>query len=128
MPLITPVDVKAYSTFPQVQERADSLLIQDILEAEIDIEEEVGHLFTDPEFQPIPTRVKLAAQKLAQYYALFNSDEELARGIKQERHENYSYTRDGESVQKPDVLKLLAPYIKKQEPSKKGTNMRMRII
>ncbi|MBX0319756.1 protein YqbG [Shouchella clausii] len=125
MPLITPADVKAYSTFPQVQNRADELLAQDILEAEIEIEEITGHLFTDEEFNPLPARVKLAAQKLAQFYAIINSDEALARGIKQERFENYSYTlADGENVSEPDVRSLLAPYIRVPH-RRKGVEMRM---
>ncbi|TES56182.1 DUF3199 family protein [Halalkalibacterium halodurans] len=128
MALITPQDVKDYTTFPIVKNRPDKLLEDDILEAEIEIESVTGHRFTDPEFNPLPRPVKLAAIKLAQFYAVLNSDEDRARGVKQERFENYSYTfADGQNIQKPDIGFLLAKYIRKDDPER-GVKMRMRII
>lgn len=128
MAIIIPKDVKEYTTFPRVKNRPDRLLEQDILEAEVEIEEVTGHLFTDPKYDPLPPRVKLAAIKLAQFYALVNSDENLARGVKQERFENYSYTlADGQSIAKPDIGALLAKY-REKEGVKKGVRMRMTAI
>ncbi|ANB57379.1 hypothetical protein GFC29_3123 [Anoxybacillus sp. B7M1] len=125
--LITPADLKAYSVFDVVKERPDSLLEQDIIEAEVEIESIVGHDFS--EYDPLPEKAKLALLKMAQFFALINSDESITKGIKSEKIGDYSYTlSDGQSIKKPDVYNLLKEYIK-TEPSRIGSvNLRMRAL
>ena len=128
--LITPADVIGYSVFEQVKGREEKLLEQDILEAEIEVRKIAGHDFSAPEYTPLPAEVKLALQKLAQYYALVNSDESLSKGIKSEKIGDYSYTvSEGSSTAKPDVFDLLGTFIKKDKPTDIGTaRMRLRSL
>lgn len=128
--LITHDDVISYSVFDQVKSREKSLLEKDILEAEIEVRKIAGHDFSAPEYTPLPAEVKLALQKLAQYYALVNSDESLSKGIKSEKIGDYSYTvSEGSSTAKPDVSALLSSFIKKDEPADPGTaRMRLRSL
>ncbi|WP_203363080.1 DUF3199 family protein [Bacillus sp. REN10] len=128
--LITPDDVISYSVFEQVKSRDTKLLEQDILEAEIEVRRIAGHDFSAPEYTPLPAEVKLALQKLAQYYALVNSDESLSKGIKSEKIGDYSYTAsEGSGNAKPDVSALLSAFIKKDEPADPGTaRMRLRSL
>jgi hypothetical protein len=123
--LITPSDLKAYSVFDVVKERPDELLEQDILEAEVEIESIVGHDFS--EYDPLPEKAKLALLKMAQFFALINSDESITKGIKSEKIGDYSYTlSDGQSIKKPDVYNLLKEYI---EPSQIGSvNLKVRAL
>ncbi|OAT71883.1 protein YqbG [Parageobacillus thermoglucosidasius] len=108
--LITPADLKAYSVFDVVKERPDSLLEQDIIEAEVEIESIVGHDFS--EYDPLPEKAKLALLKMAQFFALVNSDESIVKGYKSEKIGDYSYTLgDGSVLRKPDVYGLLKEYI-----------------
>ncbi|EID42862.1 DUF3199 family protein [Parageobacillus thermoglucosidasius] len=108
--LITPADLKAYSVFDIVKERPDSLLEQDIIEAEVEIESIVGHDFS--EYDPLPEKAKLALLKMAQFFALVNSDESIVKGYKSEKIGDYSYTLgDGSVLRKPDVYGLLKEYI-----------------
>ncbi|BDG48780.1 DUF3199 family protein [Parageobacillus sp. KH3-4] len=108
--LITPADLKAYSVFDVVKERSDSLLEQDIIEAEVEIESIVGHDFS--EYDPLPEKAKLALLKMAQFFALINSDESIVKGYKSEKIGDYSYTLgDGSVLRKPDVYGLLKEYI-----------------
>lgn len=108
--LITPSDLKAYSVFDVVKERPDELLEQDILEAEVEIESIVGHDFS--EYDPLPEKAKLALLKMAQFFALVNSDESIVKGYKSEKIGDYSYTLgDGSVLRKPDVYGLLKEYI-----------------
>jgi hypothetical protein len=125
--LITPDDLKSYSVFDVVKSRPDSLLEKDILEAEVEIESIVGHDFS--EYSPLPNKAKLALLKMAQFFALINSDESITKGIKSEKIGDYSYTlSDGQNIKKPDVYNLLKEYIK-TEPSRIGTvNLRMRSL
>lgn len=123
--LITPSDLKAYSVFDVVKERPDELLEQDILEAEVEIESIVGHDFS--QYNQLPDKAKLALLKMAQFFALINSDESITKGIKSEKIGDYSYTlSDGQGIKKPDVYNLLKEYI---EPSQIGSvNLRMRAL
>ncbi|MCM2674089.1 protein YqbG [Alkalicoccobacillus plakortidis] len=126
--LITPSDVKAYTTFKKVKNRPEPQLEMDILEATTEAERYVGHDFSDTDiYDPLPTKVRLALLKLAQFYALINSDESIAKGYKSEKFENYSYTlADGESVRKPDVSVLLRDYVVLPVPKETG-NVKMRM-
>ncbi|WP_046180384.1 protein YqbG [Domibacillus tundrae] len=125
--LIDPTDLTSYTEFDVVKERPTELLDQDILEAETEVEQIVGHDFTGEEYVPLPPKARLALLKLAQYYALTNSDESLAKGIKSEKIGDYSYTVSETSANsKPDVSGLLKSFIKKEEPVDPG-NVRLRI-
>ncbi|OMI25532.1 hypothetical protein BTA31_17990 [Bacillus haynesii] len=110
--LITPDEVIAYSVFDTVKARPDDLLQHDILEAETEIQNIAGHDFSGEKYQPLPEKVKLALLKLAQYFALINSDESIVKGYKSEKIGDYSYTLgDGQTIQKPDVANLLKDFV-----------------
>ena len=111
--MITPQDVKSYTTFEAVKNREDSQLQQDIIEAKAEIKRVCGHTFNDTEKYPtLPEDAKLAWIKLAQFFALINSDESITKGITSENLGDYSYTlADGTVLRKPDVFNLLSDYI-----------------
>lgn len=126
---ITPAELKAYSVFEAVIERADNHLMMDILEAET----YVRKLITKPleEHNPLPVTLRLALLKVAQYFALVNGDESIVKGYKSEKMGDYSYTMaDGSSMSMPDVSDLLDEYIDKDEPSGSNGNvfLRMRVL
>ena len=124
---ITPAELKAYSVFEDVIDRADDLLEMDILEAETYIEGELGK--TLDEFDPLPKKLHLALLKVAQYFALVNSDESIVKGYKSEKMGDYSYSlADGSSMSMPDVSSLLDYYIEKEEPSDGNVFLRMRAL
>ena len=125
--LITSEELVNYTAFDQVKNREGDLLELDILEAEVEIKIIVGHDFTDEAYQPLPPAARLAILKLAQYFALVNSDESLTKGIKSEKIGDYSYTvSEGSGNTMPDVSNLLKPFIKKEEPADPG-NVRLRM-
>ncbi|MCY8341141.1 DUF3199 family protein [Bacillus licheniformis] len=122
--LITPEEVIAYSVFEAVKSRPENLLQHDILEAETEIHSIVGHNFSDEKYQPLPEKVKLALLKMAQYFALINSDESIVKGYKSEKIGDYSYTLgDGQTIQKPDVENLLKDFVEdpNDPPDGKGS-------
>ncbi|WYU49970.1 DUF3199 family protein [Bacillus sp. FSL K6-0047] len=120
---ITPDDLKEYSSFSVIQKRSDVHLRNDIVEAEVEIKRLAGQDFSD--YEELPEAVKIATLKMAQYFALTNADQAMAKGIKQERFENYSYTLEGR--EKPDVSGLLSAYVKK--PIKDDTaRVRLRVL
>ncbi|MDO7787131.1 protein YqbG [Desulforamulus aquiferis] len=128
MPLITAQQVKDYSVFEAVKGRPDALLGYDILQAETEVFQEVGHKFDSVEYPTLPQEVELALVKLTEYYALVNSDESIAKGYKSEKIGDYSYTLgDGTVVQKPAISSLLSAYIK-SSPGSGKVNFRMRSI
>ncbi|MGE8207676.1 protein YqbG [Heyndrickxia sp. NPDC080065] len=125
--LIAPSDLKDYTDFETVKERDSKKLEKDILEAEVEVESIVGHDFSDEEYKPLPDKAKLAMLKMAQYFALINSDESIIKGYKSEKISDYSYTlADGNSLRKPDVYTLLKDFI--ANPENKGFRLRMRSI
>lgn len=127
--LITPEEIKDYTSFAAVKKRSDGQLKSDILEATVEAKGIVGHDFSGPEYTPLPDEVRLALIKLAQFYALINADESMTKGYKSERFENYSYTLpDGNPIRKPDLLSLLNDFIKKDEPVETNSRWKMRII
>lgn len=124
---ITPVDLKAHSVFQAVIERADNHLKMDILEAETYVRKKI----TKPleEHNPLPATLRLALLKVAEFFALANSDESMAKGIKSEKIGDYSYTlSDGSSASIPDVADLLDEFIDKDAPSDGNVFIRMRAL
>ncbi|WP_029878482.1 protein YqbG, partial [Bacillus subtilis] len=72
-----------------------------------------GHRFEDSLYDPLPGKVKLALLKLAQYFALVNSDESASSSYQSEKMGDYSYTVSGEGgIQRPEVYHLLEEFIK----------------
>ncbi|MFL0361440.1 DUF3199 family protein [Pseudobacillus sp. 179-B 2D1 NHS] len=127
MLLITPTDVIAYSVFDAVKERPAPLLEQDILEAEIEIESIVGHDFS--EVALLPDKVRLALLKMAQFYALINSDESIVKGYISEKIGDYSYTlANGQTIRKPDIKSLLKEFIKAEPTDSGGIQLRLRAL
>lgn len=124
---ITPQEIKDYSVFEDVIERSDALLEMDILEAETYIE---GRLKKPlGEFIPIPEKLRLALLKVAQYFALVNSDESIVKGYKSEKMGDYSYTlSDGSLMSIPDVSGLLDEYIEKDVSSDGNVFLRIRAL
>lgn len=124
---ITPQEIKDYSVFEDVIERSDALLEMDILEAETYIE---GRLKKPlGEFIPIPEKLRLALLKVAQYFALVNSDESIVKGYKSEKMGDYSYTlSDGSIMSIPDVSGLLDEYIEKDASSDGNVFLRIRAL
>lgn len=124
---ITPAELKAYSVFEGVNDRSDNLLQMDILEAETYIESELGKSLG--EFTPLPEKLRLALLKVAQYFALVNSDESMAKGYKSEKIGDYSYTlSDGSTMSMPDVSALLKDYTDKAESSDGNVFLRIRAL
>lgn len=126
--MITPQDVMEYTVFEDVKSRAVSLLDQDILEAQVEITEITGHGFSDPEYNPLPPKAKLAFLKMTQFFALINGDESIVKGYTSEKMGDYSYQLgNGSTIRKPDVFSLLKEYITKTEPLG-TTKIRMRSL
>ncbi|XWU17245.1 protein YqbG [Bacillus subtilis] len=111
--LIEPTDVASYSVYDRVKNRPEELLAQDIIEAEAEAALITGHRFEDSLYDPLPGKVKLALVKLAQYFALINSDESASSSYQSEKMGDYSYTVSGEGgIQRPEVYHLLEEFIK----------------
>ena len=124
---ITPTDLKAYSVFEAVIERADDHLRMDILEAETYVRKKIPKPLE--EHDPLPETLRLALLKVAEFFALVNSDESIAKGIKSEKIGDYSYTlSDGSSASVPDVSDLLDEFIDKGALSGGNVFLRMRAL
>ena len=124
---ITPEELKQYSVFEDVLERPDPLLKMDILEAETYINKKISRPLT--ELVPLPETLRLALLKVAQYFALVNSDESINKGYKSEKIGDYSYTlSDGSSVSVPDVTDLIADFIDVTVPTEGNVFLRMRAL
>lgn len=124
---ITPTDLKAYSTFEAVQNRPDPQLKMDILEAETYVNSKIEKPLK--EYDDLPTELKLALLKVAQFYALINGDESIIKGYKSEKIGDYSYTlSDGSSLSMPDVSGLLDGFMPKDDKKRDGVFLRMRPI
>lgn len=127
-PLIRTEQIIEYTEFDAVKARAPAKLESDILQAEIELFNKVGHKFSDSKYNPLPAEVQLALIKLAEYYALVNSDESLAKGYKSESLGSYSYTlSDGTSISKPSIDLLIADYVVKAAP-KRPVSFKMRAL
>lgn len=128
MALITPQEIIDYTVFKKVKARPTQLLEMDILQAETEVFEEVGHDFSDPILYPVlPPEARLALVQLGQYYALINGDESIAKGIKSESIGGYSYTLDnGQIISKASILAMLRKF--KVQPVQGNVKMRMRLL
>lgn len=128
MALITPEQVVAYTDFESVKARAPSKLVSDILQAETELFTKAGHRFDVPAYIPLPAPAELALIKLAEYYALMNCDESVAKGYSSEKLGDYSYTLpDGRTISKPAIDLLIAEYVQKQAP-KRPVSFKMRAL
>ena len=128
MALIIPQQVIDYTEFEAVKAREPTKLKSDILQAETELFSKAGHRFDAPDYIPLPGAVELALIKLAEYYALVNSDESIAKGYSSERLGDYSYTlSDGRTISKPAIDLLIADYIQKAAP-KRPVSFRMRAL
>jgi hypothetical protein len=124
---ITPSDLKSYSVFEDVLERDDDHLKMDILEAVTYVESKLEKPFE--EYKPLPDKLKLALLKVAQFFALVNSDESMAKGYKSEKIGDYSYTlQDGSKLTIPDISDLISEFVKKEESSNGNVFLRMRAL
>ncbi|AGK52029.1 protein YqbG [Bacillus sp. 1NLA3E] len=135
MPRITAADVIGYTVFDKVKQRPPTLLEMDIIEADQEIKSIVGHTFNgvdtegNPLYPALPPEVEIAYLKMAQFFALINSDESITKGYQSERIGDYSYTlANGQTVRKPDVFDLLSAYIQEKEKTTGNTRMKMRSI
>ncbi|ETT85606.1 MULTISPECIES: DUF3199 family protein [Bacillus] len=130
MPLITAQELIDYTVLPEVKKRPVPLLEQDILEAEIEINNipNIANFADKTKFPVIPEEVILACKKLAQYYAYTNADTTAMKGIKSESigGGDYSYTKDINGVPKPSVLYLLKKFM--VDAGKKKVTFKMRAI
>lgn len=116
MTVISPEQLRAYTSFKVVKKRPDDLLLQDIYEAEVHINAKLGKPLD--EHSPLPKQLGLATLKVAQFFALVNGDEARAKGIKSEKISDYSYTlSDGDELKLPDVAILLGDYAKQEKIS-----------
>ena len=114
MAVITPAQLREFSAFEAVKERSDGLLTEDILEAEIHINARLEVPLD--EHDPLPSQLRLAMLKVAQFFALINSDESRVKGIKSEKMSDYSYTlADGNELRLPDISVLLGDYARQEE-------------
>lgn len=124
--MIEPADLIGYTAFDVVKQRATEALKFDIIQAKQDIFAFTGQTFTDPKYAPtLPDEVKLAFIKVAEYYALVNSDESLVKGIKSEKIGDYSYQVGEGKLQSFSLDNLLAGHI---ILGKSGLRFRMRSI
>lgn len=125
--MISPAEVKDYTVFDSVKERADVQLSMDIIQAQQDIFSFAGHKFTDEQYSTLPTEVKLAFIKLTEFYALTNSDESLAKGIKTEKIGDYQYSLgDGGTIQNFSLETLLSEHV--QTTGQKRMRFKMRSL
>lgn len=122
--MITPQDVLDYTSYESVKNRTPDQLRFDIIQAREDIFKYCGHDFS--EYETLPEEVELAFIKVAEYYALINSDEGVAKGIKSEKLGDYSYTLGDGKVQELKIGNLLHNYVK--DSARRGTSFRMRSL
>ena len=113
-PWISPDDVKEYTDYPEVAERSEGKLKQDILRAEMKIIKITNNRFDDDEKYPeIPEQVKLATILVAEAYAK-NLVEHATKKIKSETFDDYSYelteTKDID-ISGLDLDELLADFV-----------------
>ena len=113
-PWISPDDVKEYTDYPEVAERSEGKLKQDILRAEMKIIKITNNRFDDDEEYPeIPEQVKLATILVAEAYAK-NLVERATKKIKSETFDDYSYelteTKDID-ISGLDLDELLADFV-----------------
>ena len=93
-PWVTPEELKEYTEFEEVKNRADSKLKIDISRAESWVINYCNNRFDDPEKYPeIPENVKTAVLLIAEAYA-HNAVEQTKVRLKSETFDDYSYTAE----------------------------------
>lgn len=131
MSYITPKELKTYSEFESVQERSDEGLLLDIIEAESDLESTLRQpisVVLDVDGK-LPEKLRIALLKLAQFFALINSDDSIQKGYTSEKMSDYSYTiGSGDSLKKPDIAGLINGFINEDVQKLKKGLFRMRGI
>ncbi|MBC1233156.1 DUF3199 family protein [Listeria booriae] len=131
MSYITPKELKTYSEFESVQERSDESLLLDIIEAESDLESTLRQPISEvlDVDEKLPEKLRIALLKLAQFFALINSDDSIQKGYTSEKMSDYSYTiGSGDSLKKPDISGLINGFINEDVQKLKKGLFRMRGI
>lgn len=121
-PWVTPDEVREYSETTEVQSRSDARLKIDIARAEQYVITYTHCTFAD--YDTIPDPVKYAVIILAEAYA--HNAVTVAKDVKSESFDDYSYTSEGTTVNVDDLdlAALLDDYVVSQA---NGTvTMRMR--
>lgn len=124
-PWATPAEVKAYTEYPSVQNRADAKLTVDISRAEQYVISFTNNRFDSDDITAIPQSVKTAVILIAEAYA-YNACIS-AHEMKSETFDDYSYTvADASPIDIPslDISSLLEEYSVKE--ARNGVTMRMR--
>nr|WGE07311.1 DUF3199 family protein [Bacillus subtilis] len=94
--LIEPTDVASYSVYDRVKNRPGRAAGAGYHRGGSGSGSHHGYRFEDSLYDPLPGKVKLALVKLAQYFALVNSDESASSSYQSEKMGDYSYTVSGE--------------------------------
>lgn len=126
--IIAPEELKEYTEFEEVKNRADSKLKIDISRAESWVIDYCNNRFDDPEKYPdIPENVKTAVLLIAEAYA-HNAVEQTKVRLKSETFDDYSYTAESSiiDVGKLGVESLLDDYVVVQPLN--GVTMRLRSL
>ena len=98
-PWVTPEEVREYSEVQGVKERTDARLSVDITRAEQYVITYTHNDFS--EYEEIPAPVKTAVLILAENYA--HSALIVARGVKSETFDDYSYTASDSAASMEDL-------------------------
>jgi len=122
--LITPQDVREYTTSKKIKRRTDEQLQVDIYRAELKLQAVTGRKLDDPIFDPLPANVKIFLILWTEYYSLSADVESTTK--KSETFDDYSYTNyNGVTVKEPESLDLIKDYIK--DNGEVGTQLFMRM-
>lgn len=98
-PWVTPGDIKEYSDYEDVRQRADKKLQFDIVRAENYVLHYTGNTFSDT---AIPECVRIAAILLSEYYAHLNY-RASAGTVRKEKFDDYSYTAEIREIEFADL-------------------------
>lgn len=107
-PWVAPDDIKEYTDYEDVRQRAENKLMLDIVRAETYVTQYTGNYFPD---SAIPACVRTAVILLSEYYAHLNY-RASAGIVKKEKFDDYSYTAEIREVEFDDLALdvLLAEY------------------
>lgn len=110
-PWVTPQEVKAYSDYADVQQRADNKLRVDISRAEQVVISYTHNRFDDEALEAIPEGVKTAVILLAERFA--HTSYKVSREYKSETLDDWSYTANDTEVSISDlgISALLDEYV-----------------
>lgn len=108
-PWVSPEEVRAYSEVEEVKNRTDERIAVDITRAEQYVITYTHNDFSS--YEEIPSPVKTAVLILAENYA--HSAILVARGVKSETFDDYSYTAADSvaSIEDLDLAALLDDYV-----------------